>query len=598
MTKAGSGTWSLTGNNATSLLGTLTVAGGSVLVTGGGSLAFATYNLQGGRLVLDNQTSDLSNRLGGVLLPAGTLGITLTPQGGELVFGGNASTLLSETAAVLTPGDGGGLLTLQAASSAGLNLTLGTLSARSAASSLLIRGDSLGLAPAAAGIGTLTLTTANLLGGGGAIGSTTMSVRPDVLGDTSATGFGAGFLSVGSYGVRPLLGTELQTSVAALTASGTLENVGLSNTQSLFTSARVNTLTLLSGGSLGVTAGALDRALLNVDAGGILLTAGTANLSVPLLSAASAGTLYVHTLPESTLNVASKLFSLNGLVKAGNGVLSLDAPSSGTLGAGVVLNGGTLRLNSGGANTLLVVPTATVPTVYDVRVNAGATLDLNGQNQAIGQLLGANAFTGMAGTVTSAAPALLTSASSSSPVFAGIFAGSVSFSKQGTGVLTLTGDSTTTGTLSVAGGSLVLKDGGAVLNAGGVVVRQGGLLLLDNSALYPSAAPLASVPVTLQGGSLQLRARQGNESASVGTISIGAGVATVTETLFNASLAGTGGSMLTLGSLAQVPGSFGVVNFVATVGTVGAGIGTGFAGAAGNSVPNQGSNVHWPAVRR
>ena len=110
--KVGSGNWSLTGNSTASLLSTLTLAGGSVSLSGAGSLAFATYYLQRGTLLLDNTTQAANNRLGGPTL-MGANNTTLTPQGGELWLTGNASTPVSETIATLTPGDGGGVVTLR-----------------------------------------------------------------------------------------------------------------------------------------------------------------------------------------------------------------------------------------------------------------------------------------------------------------------------------------------------------------------------------------------------------------------------------------------------------------------------------------------------
>src|SRR5205807_1156084 len=70
-----------------------------------------------------------------------------------------------------------------------------------------------------------------------------------------------------------------------------------------------------------------------------------------------------------------------GIVKADGGKLTLNSPAYYT--GETVVNGGTLVLN-GGANTIMVTPTATVPTVNsDLRMNGG-TLDLNGNDQAVG----------------------------------------------------------------------------------------------------------------------------------------------------------------------------------------------------------------------
>jgi len=70
-----------------------------------------------------------------------------------------------------------------------------------------------------------------------------------------------------------------------------------------------------------------------------------------------------------------------GLIKSGNGVMTLSRASYNS--GGTTVNNGTLRLGAGlAANPLLVIPTATVPTVADLNVNGG-TIDLNGNTQAV-----------------------------------------------------------------------------------------------------------------------------------------------------------------------------------------------------------------------
>jgi hypothetical protein len=357
--------------------------------------------------------------------------ITLTPQGGELVLTGNATSSVSETVATLTPGDGGGIVTLQA-NGGSLSLAATTLSAQSSTSSLLLRGDGLGSYALSAGTVYVTATNMNLIGGGTVQGTTFMSIRPDILADTSITGIGTGFLTSGSYGLRPLLTSELLGAMDTLTAAGTLQNVGLSSSGSMNANVLMNSLTLLSGGTLGIAAGALvDRTALFLNSGGLLAFAGTENLSVPLLyaGATGTGTLDVTVLAGGSLNLTGSIVSTGGVVKAGDGVLQLNSKQYFTGGSGLVINGGTVRLNSGLDNTLLVAPTASTPTLYDVRVNGSATLDLNGRNQAVGQLLGVDQLPGMAGTVMSATPAILTISTTNATTFGGVFAGSLSVTK-------------------------------------------------------------------------------------------------------------------------------------------------------------------------
>jgi autotransporter-associated beta strand protein len=405
--KVGTGNWTLTGNSSASLLGALTLAGGSVSLNAGGSLAFATYNLQrGGLLSLTNSAAAANNRLGGGTLYAGNTS-TLTPQGGELFIGGHSTGTVTETVATLTPGEGGGIITLNAANTAGVSLALSTLSALTPASSLLVRGDNLGLAAASAGTAAISVTTFNAPGtqGGGANGTTFLSIRPDILADTSAAGFGSGFAVRDSSGViRPLNQvTELQYNLPSLSntiASGTL-NFGVSSLQAVLGSGSLNSLTLLAGGTLAALAGTPDTTRLTVNTGGILSVSGNTSLNVPLLTSTT-GTLIIQTTGASVLNLTGSAVNAGGLVKAGNGTLILRSAQYYTGGFNTVLNAGTLRLDAG-TNTLLVAPSATVPTLLDLRLNGG-TFDLNGNNQAVGQLLSVNTFVNQAGVLFSRHP--------------------------------------------------------------------------------------------------------------------------------------------------------------------------------------------------
>src|SRR6202012_3727006 len=125
ITKIGSGTWTLSGNNASQSLGTLNVSdGGSIGAAGTASGGFANYILNpGGSLVLDDTNNPTSGRLGVNGVAAGaTAGTglaydgvarTLTMQGGQLVIFGNGSTNVTETINNLVLGNGGGTITLE-----------------------------------------------------------------------------------------------------------------------------------------------------------------------------------------------------------------------------------------------------------------------------------------------------------------------------------------------------------------------------------------------------------------------------------------------------------------------------------------------------
>ena len=107
----------------------------------------------------------------------------------------------------------------------------------------------------------------------------------------------------------------------------------------------------------------------------------------------------------------------------GTGDMTLTARQ--VYGGTTTVNEGTLRLGSGVANTLPVLPTATTPTMITLTLNGGA-LDLDGQNQAVGNLSSTNYNAGMGGSVVNsgAAAATLTIATGTSTTFAGSIGGS------------------------------------------------------------------------------------------------------------------------------------------------------------------------------
>ena len=152
---------------------------------------------------------------------------------------------------------------------------------------------------------------------------------------------------------------------------------------------------------------------------------------------------------------------------------------------------------------------------------AAATLDLNGHHQAVGAI--SSTIFSVHGAydrnITSAAPATLTTGiNNSSTAFDGRLTGAVSLTKVGTGTLTLSGLSATTGGLTVNGGALNLTFGRAVASQSGAGAV---------SDYLSSAAPL-----TLGGGTFQLTGRNNGTATtlSAGTWTSGQSLITVGST--------------------------------------------------------------------
>jgi autotransporter-associated beta strand protein len=113
------------------------------------------------------------------------------------------------------------------------------------------------------------------------------------------------------------------------------------------------------------------------------------------------------------------------------------------------------------------------------------TLDLNGLNQTIDSL---TKTTGGSAVVTSAAPATLVLIGNTSTEFNGSLTGSISLEKHGTGILTLSGDSSHTGTTRILEGALDLS---------GAITGNSSFELAESATLFASGTIRG--PVTLEG---------------------------------------------------------------------------------------------------
>ena len=646
VTKIGSGVWTLTGADASQLLGTLLVEGGASVGAGGtasggiylgganATLGFTNYTLaSGGNLVLDDTTNAVSGRLGINGIASGaTAGIgnaysgqarVLQMQGGTLAILGGATAVTETVNEITMTNGGGGVITLAAAGTGGVNLTvLGSTSipAQNGSGTLLILGDSLGGA-AGANVASIKLTTApaypaagGLTGSANTAAANNDSVRPDIIGDTSASGVGAdsttGFITDIGGVLTPLnqganlAGSSSGNSVAATSLSATI-NVGLGAGTSaaetgLATNVSTYTLTLLSGGggftnlfgTSGGNYGAAGLLTVTVADGGLLGLGGALGSNVALTSGAVTFDIHVTGNNSLTLN-DSILNTTNGIVKADGGTLVFNAPQyySGVAGSnGTVINGGEIQLGaSAGNNAILVNPTATIPTVLDLRMNGvGSIFDLNGNSQAVGQLSSVNPLAGEAGNIitSTGAPTLTTVSGTSGTALTTIYAGSIggsgsdlaiSLNKQGLNILELTAANSYTGSTSVIGGTLLLRDAGALTGTTSIAVDYA-TLTLDNTGLainngrVPSGAPITLLGATLNYLESQGTPALGYNTPSIGSVAASTGASVINQTGFlNASTALFGGSAssLTMAGLSQSNSA--TLSFTATGGgTIGA----------------------------
>ncbi len=507
--KYGSGTTVINGATPTSTgtTGALTVSGGALEYSGAGATTFRTVTVQrNSTLTLNNASSNTNNRLGMAVTAAGNG--TLNLSGGTLRIVGNASTGTTESVGTLNLTGGSGIINLEPTSGQNVTFTAHTLGTVAQGGTVLLRGPNLG-STIGAGTSNFVIATGgaiNQSGAAGAVGTTTMSIRPDIIGDLSLTGSGTGFVTyigagavvnvAGGNGFRLLAANEL----APFLSSGATTNVamGYQHGGSFIAATTVNSLTLNQYGgtwqpvlsrrtphSPSPAAASLPRRAIAASAAACWRWAAVRHSSTP-----SATSISVLASPAPP-----------GMTKSSAGTLNLNRAQFYTGATSV--NNGTMVLN-GGNNTLFV---NAIGGANALNVNGGV-LDLNGNSQVVGTMATNNIAPGVtASIINNGAAATLTTTGNST--FAGNINGNISLVRAGNSTTTLSGANAYNGATIVRGGNLVLQSSGTIANSSAIDIRFGQLLWDDyNGVNRGTTRPqriAATAPVTLQGGNLNIR---------------------------------------------------------------------------------------------
>ena len=345
--------------------------------------------------------------------------------------------------------------------------------------------------------------------------------------------------------------------------------------QSLNATQFANTLTFTANATLssalnaGVFGGMGPGGLVTLslsNASSLLVRSGvTANINVGALQSTTPGTTpYVHVVGTGVLNVnaAYALGGTAGLMKAGSGVMNLNRQAyfTGT----TTVNGGTLNLLSGAANTLAVVPTQTA-TLGALSLNGlDALVDLRNRAQAVGVLNSINDQPGQGGTVTNSGASIVpftVSTAAANSTFAGSITGNISLVRSGGNTLTLTDASSYAGETIVRGGTLRLKDAGAITGTAGLKLYYG-QLNWDNFGYNPVLNPVrlsAANPVFLRGGAFTVNGAGSTDTAlTLNSVTVESG-ANVINTLPYVNMGST--VSLTVGNLVRGANTRSGVNF-------------------------------------
>ena len=576
-TKAGAGTLTLSGNN-TFTGGQLTINGGTLLVNGTGVLnagSFASNVLiNAGTL---NYASSTNQTLGGVISGAGSLAKTgtgaLTLSGNNTFSGGMQITsgTLFTTGSTGTTKLGSGAITLGSATGGDVLLSYGAQFASPSNDFIVASGT---------GNRTLRLTQAGTITLSGNI-----TLNNDLIVDTAAAGASNGFTLGGAItgtsrkitftntagnanatttisGVMTGFTGLLEVAGGAILATGT-NGMNMANAtvnvldNGKFSFNQGGVIAGLNGNSTATAFGGVAKSLTIAGsgnynfAGSIQNGSGNTNgltkngTGTQILSGANtyngtttinAGTLQIGngtttgSLSASSTIVNNGVLAFNrsdtltqgtgfsnlisgtgGLTMNGAGVLSL-ALGNNTFTGGVTINAGTVSITQGSG----------LSGNASVGVTFGGNGTLQFRSGGTGQFFATRAITigsGATGTIENLADAQVDTA----------IGGAGSLVKSGTANLTLTGNSTYSGTTTVTAGKLVLSGTGA-LPVGTAVSNSA---TFDISAITASSATVGSIA--------------GNGTFNLGAKGLTAG-GDNSSTIVSGTIAGVGGSLAKTGS--------------------------------------------------
>ena len=305
------------------------------------------------------------------------------------------------------------------------------------------------------GTQTLTLTASNMYDGATTVSNGLLAIsHPNALGSTN-----------GNTVIRSASGGYLQLSggitvAEPLTLNGERPNSGVSLSNSGGSNTWSGALTRLGQIRIGSSGGTT-----------LVITGGITGSGGGLCVINSGGTVVFAGKP---LSLGGDMFWTDspGLTVVG---------VAGNTWGDTLVAGGTLRMEAASG-----LPASTALKV-GVSYQPGGTVDLNGFDQSVGQLL---SETTNAGTraVTSSKPAVLTVNQDANTVYDGRLTGALSLVKSGAGTLTLSNSlSTATGDITVSNGTLVAALASSLGNGTNVTVAGGTLELRSASVISDGA---------------------------------------------------------------------------------------------------------------
>jgi filamentous hemagglutinin family protein len=503
-TTVNAGMLTLSGSNSYS--GATTINNGQLILSGANGQARRTSSVNinaGGTLTLDNASTNNTNRIAD--------GASFNMNGGSFNLIGSGSAASSESIGDLALISGLNYVTVTPGAGGATTLTCASLT-RNSGATVVLRGSSLGTAPAA-NVSTLYFADEPaLVGGGGAAGTLTVSIIPGVFGDSTLSGTGSDMVTYdsidnGGYGLRLLAAGEYGATFTAnynvklagsVAPTATVTITSLILTAGGVVNSSTRTVTIASGNILNTSAtGILTNTTViafGVNEGNIL---NTNTLTIRSNMTGTAGVTYSGS-GTTTLNTLVK--SLTGMTTINSGTLivgianAVNSAGSVTVGPGATFNNGNfaetvtnLILYSGSAAGATVT-TGTGNLTLLAAGGGSVTLNVNGSGA-----YGAFINTTGTGQLALGASRIFTvndgNAADDLTVSVIISGNTFGITKNGAGTLVLSGVNTNTGANTINAGTLAVTVNNALGTAAGNTTVNAGTLDLRNVA-YSTAEAL------------------------------------------------------------------------------------------------------------
>jgi fibronectin-binding autotransporter adhesin len=446
----------------------------------------------------------------------------LDMRGSTLVLNGNASATTIQSVASLTLASGGANR-IDVNNGSGQSITFNVGAITRAAGQGTIRFE----LPAT---GFITTTTANN-------NATSMGILGGYATVTDGSGntFFARNDGSGPPGNLVAAVTTTQNDVSLWVTGDNVTDTGSGYTGTIAVGdcININSLRFNAAGPSTVTVGA--GGVLAINSGGVLVTsnvtAGAPSIVGGRLSSGTQELTFTHDGTQ-TLNVATAISGTNAITKTGTGTVALTGVNNST--GAVTIQTGTLSASGNGIGDTAAVTLSTIQ---------ASTLQITG-NETIGSLAGGSSTAPLILGTVAIGGNTLTVGNAASTTYAGIFTGTGTIVKNGTGNLNLTGVSGSgyTGSAIVNNGLFQLSVS-ATMDLANVTINKGGAFLLDkngSTGTIGTAVP-DSMTVTLNSADgtysgttvvrgLNIRRDQGstmNETVGAITLNSGASYATL-----------------------------------------------------------------------